>query len=105
MAGSLTAVLYEEMKVGRPFGAALRREASNHPPLHWLKTVVANGAGKVGTDPGGVSRRDERWPQCGLCRPKRRNCVRRHQNQGIGGVLGSVWGISAYCHGVRVQAA
>ena len=27
----------------------LRREASNHPPLHWLKTVVANGAGKVGT--------------------------------------------------------
>ena len=26
-----------------------RREASNHLPLHWLKTVVANGAGKVGT--------------------------------------------------------
>ena len=52
--------------------------------------------------PAGVSRRDERWPQCGLCRPKRRKCVRRHQNQGLGCVLGSVWGISAYCpDGVR----
>jgi hypothetical protein len=49
VAGLLTAVLHEEMKVAWPFGAALRREASNHPPLHWLKTVVANGAGKVGT--------------------------------------------------------
>jgi hypothetical protein len=50
----------------------------------------------------GVSRRDERWSQSGLCRPKRRNCVRRHQNQGLGCVLGSVWGISAYCpDGVR----
>lgn len=52
--------------------------------------------------PAGVSRRDERWPQSGLCRPKRRKCIRRHQNQGLGGVLGSVWGISAYCpDGVR----
>ena len=52
--------------------------------------------------PAGVSRRDERWPQCGLCRLKRRKCVRRHQNQGLGCVLGSVWGISAYCpDGVR----
>ena len=52
--------------------------------------------------PAGVSRRDERWPQCGLCRPKRRKCIRRHQNQGFCGVLGSVWGISAYCpDGVR----
>lgn len=45
----------------------------------------------------GVSRGDERWPQCGLCRPKRRKCVRWHQNQGFGCVLGSVWGTSAYC--------
>jgi len=52
--------------------------------------------------PAGVSRRDERWPQSGLCRPKRRNCVRWHQNQGLGCVLGSVWEISAYCpDGVR----
>ena len=52
--------------------------------------------------PAGVSRGDERWSQSGLCRPKRRNCVRRHQNQGVGCVLGSVWGISAYCpDGVR----
>ena len=52
--------------------------------------------------PAGVSRGDERWPRCGLCRPKRRKCVRRHQNQGFCGVLGSVWGISAYCpDGVR----
>ena len=52
--------------------------------------------------PAGVSRGDERWPRRGLCRPKRRKCVRRHQNQGFCGVLGSVWGISAYCpDGVR----
>ena len=35
---------------------ALRRrpvgESPNHPPVPWLKTVVLNGAGKVGTDPG-----------------------------------------------------
>ena len=55
-----------------------------------------------GLIPAGVSWRDERWSQCGLCRPKRRKCVRRHQNQGFCGVLGSVWGISAYCpDGVR----
>ena len=52
--------------------------------------------------PSGVSRRDERWPKVGLCRSKRRNLVRRHRNQGLHDVLGSVWGISAYCpDGVR----
>ena len=29
-----------------PSGAALRGEASNHPQLHWLKTVVVNVVGK-----------------------------------------------------------
>ena len=32
-----------------PSGDALRGESSNHPPVPWLKTVVLNGAGKVGT--------------------------------------------------------
>jgi hypothetical protein len=27
---------------GRPFGVALRGEASNRPLLHWLKTVVVS---------------------------------------------------------------
>lgn len=49
--------------------------------------------------PAGVSRRDERWPKHGLCRPKRRNAIRRHQNQGLRLVLGPVWGKSAYCPG------
>src|SRR5271166_5636993 len=32
-----------------PSGDALRGESSNHPPVPRLKTVVLNGAGKVGT--------------------------------------------------------
>jgi len=46
--------------------------------------------------PAGESRRDERWPQSGRCRLKRRKCIRRHQNQGVSRILGSVWGTSAY---------
>jgi len=49
--------------------------------------------------PAGVSRRDVRWPKYGLCRPKRRKSVRRHQNQGLSVVLGPVWETSAYCPG------
>jgi hypothetical protein len=43
------------MEVGWPSGAALRGEASNHPQLHWLKTVVANVVGK------GVARSRQVW--------------------------------------------
>jgi hypothetical protein len=35
------------MEVVWPSGAALRGEASNHPQLHWLKTVVVNVVGDV----------------------------------------------------------
>jgi hypothetical protein len=35
------------MKVSWPFGAALRREASNRPMLGWLKTVVVSDGGKA----------------------------------------------------------
>jgi hypothetical protein len=42
-----------EMKDCRPFGAALRGEASNHLPGPWLKTVVLNGAGKGALDASG----------------------------------------------------
>src|SRR4030095_1927682 len=52
--------------------------------------------------PAGVGRRGERWSQYGLWRLKRRNLFRRHRNQGLDDVLGSVWEISAYCpDGVR----
>jgi|HubBroStandDraft_5_1064220.scaffolds.fasta_scaffold37300_2 hypothetical protein len=37
----------EVMEVVWPSGAALRGEASNHPQLHWLKTVVVSVVGKV----------------------------------------------------------
>ena len=37
----------EVMGVVWPSGAALRGEASNHPQLHWLKTVVVSVVGEV----------------------------------------------------------
>jgi hypothetical protein len=37
----------EVMEVVWPSGAALRGEASNHPQLHWLKTVVVRVVGEV----------------------------------------------------------
>jgi hypothetical protein len=49
------------MKVLWPFGVALRREASNHLMLRWLKTVVVNDEEKallkrqVGTRKASVS--------------------------------------------------
>ena len=36
-----------EMKVSWPFGAALRREASSHLMLRWLKTVVLSDEEKA----------------------------------------------------------
>jgi hypothetical protein len=38
-----------EMEAGWPSGVALRGEASNHPVLRWLKTVVVSVQGKVVT--------------------------------------------------------
>lgn len=49
MVNPRTADLYEVMEDAWPSGDALRGESSNHPPVPWLKTVVLNGAGKVGT--------------------------------------------------------
>jgi hypothetical protein len=43
----------EEIEVW-PSGAALRGEASNHPHLHWLKTVVENVVGKGSAGSGQV---------------------------------------------------
>ena len=42
-----------EMKDCRPFGAALRGEASNRPLLRWLKTVVVSDEGKGARDASG----------------------------------------------------
>jgi hypothetical protein len=41
------------MKDCRPFGAALRGEASNRPLLRWLKTVVVSDEGKGARDASG----------------------------------------------------
>jgi hypothetical protein len=49
--GSADCGAVEEMEVGWPSGAALRGEASNHPQLHWLKTVVVNVVGKGAARP------------------------------------------------------
>ena len=43
--GSADCGAVEEMEVW-PSGVALRGEASNHPQLHWLKTVVVSVVGK-----------------------------------------------------------
>ena len=42
-----------KMKDCRPFGAALRGEASNRPLLRWLKTVVVSDGGKGAHDASG----------------------------------------------------
>ena len=36
-----------------PFDVALRGEASNHPRLRWLKTVVVSVGGKAHVDASG----------------------------------------------------
>src|SRR6266567_3644458 len=45
---------------GRPFGVALREEASNRPPGPWPKTVVLNGVGKGALDVSGRDQEGER---------------------------------------------
>jgi hypothetical protein len=45
------------MKDCRPFGAALRGEASNRPLLRWLKTVVVSDEGKGALDASGGVRK------------------------------------------------
>ena len=44
---------------GRPFGVALRGEASNRPLLHWLKTVVVSDVGKGAHDVSGGDQEDD----------------------------------------------
>jgi hypothetical protein len=44
----------------RPFGVALRWEASNHPELRWLKTVVVSVRGKGAGQASGGDREGER---------------------------------------------
>jgi hypothetical protein len=44
---------------GRPFGVALRGEASNRPLLHWLKTVVVSDVGKGALDVSGGDQEDD----------------------------------------------
>ena len=73
------------MEDRRPSGVALRGEASNHPMLRWLKTVVVNDGEKahlmrqVGT---GKAFRNGRL--CSTSLQKRRNSYGRHQKQGKG---------------------
>ena len=47
-----------EMKDCRPFGAALRGEASNRRLLRWLKTVVVSDPGKGVLDASGGDQED-----------------------------------------------
>jgi len=43
---------------GRPPGVVLRRGASNHRVLHWLKTVVVSDAGKGVVEASGRDQED-----------------------------------------------
>ena len=96
----------EVMEVVWPSGAALRGEASNHPRVHWLKTVVLSvvgdvaarsrqvGAGKMSDGPRGplplTRRKAETTSKPGPCKclgislgdtrllPRRRPAYRQH---------------------------
>ncbi len=72
-----------------PPGPPCEEEASNHSPVPWLKTVVLNGVRK------GVTRsrqvRAEKMSdglEMVLCRLKRRNEYRWHQNRGLVSIPG-----------------
>ena len=45
---------------GRPFGVALRGEASNRPLLRWLNTIVVSDVGKGALDVSGRDQKGER---------------------------------------------
>jgi hypothetical protein len=45
---------------GRPFGVALRGEASNRPLLRWLNTIVVSDVGKGALDVSGRDQEGER---------------------------------------------
>ena len=47
-----------EMEACWPSGVALRGEASNHPVLRWLKTVVVSDGEKARLDVSGGDRED-----------------------------------------------
>jgi hypothetical protein len=44
---------------GRPLGAGLQGQASNHPKRLLLRVVVVNVVGKGGKDPSGRNQKDE----------------------------------------------
>ena len=48
----------QEMEDCWPSGVGSREQASNHPVLRWLKTVVVSDRGKAGSIPSGGDRED-----------------------------------------------
>jgi hypothetical protein len=62
-----------------PFGAALRREASNHLMLRWLKTVVVSDEEKASERRQVGIRKTNVSESLLTCR----NRYRRHQNRGV----------------------
>jgi len=85
-----TADLYEVMEVVWPSGDALRGESSNHPPVLWLKTVVLNGAGEVGTRSRQVRIREmgDGWEILWPLPSEASKVFRWHQNRGLHDVPG-----------------
>jgi hypothetical protein len=73
-----------EMEACWPFGVALRGEASNHPVLRWLKTVVVSDREKARLIASGGDQEDV--PEALGLRVarallKRRKFFRRHRNR------------------------
>jgi hypothetical protein len=81
-----------------PPGRSRPAEGGSKPPTTALaEDRCGERSGKSRDSiPAGVSRRDERRSKPDLCRLKRRNGVRRHQNQSLCSALGRVQGKSAY---------
>jgi hypothetical protein len=69
---------------GRPFGVALRGEASSRLMLRWLKTVVVSDEEKALVEASGGDQEDERERIVAEVSKQHR----WHRNQGVLAVLG-----------------
>ena len=67
---------------GWPFGAALRREASNHRVLRWLKTVVVSDAEKAQFDASGGDQEDGAQSRGEIADEVSLSKSKGHQNRG-----------------------
>jgi hypothetical protein len=84
---------------GRPFGAALRGEASNRHLLRWPKTVVVSEVEKAHMMRQMWTRKTVRSPGWIGIAVEVSLCQKRHQNRGFRVASGRVWRVPVYWPG------